>query len=55
MIAFWVVWINLATTLTSLRFEAVRFTAGWVLECPFCIVLGTAYLVWFVVNYDAVF
>lgn len=55
MIAFWVVWINLATTLTSLRFEDVRFTASWIMEFPFFILLGLAYLVWFVVNYDAVF
>ncbi len=50
-VAFWMVWINLVTTITSLRFESPRITLAWLIVFPFGILVGLAYLVWLGVHF----
>lgn len=50
-ISFWMVWINLTTTITSLRFESPRLTLAWLVVFPFGILVGLAYLVWLAVHF----
>jgi hypothetical protein len=53
MVAFWFLWVNLVTTITSLRFETPKITLQWLVVFPFGSVLGLAYLVWAVVHFDS--
>lgn len=56
MVAFWFVWINLATTATSLRFNKPRTNlVAWVLAYPALVMLGLAYLGWIGVHYETFF
>ncbi|MGB5875532.1 MAG: hypothetical protein WBH56_17555, partial [Bacteroidota bacterium] len=38
--SFWFLWVNTATTLTSLRFQKPRVTFSWFLVFPFGAILG---------------
>ena len=55
LVAFWFVWINFATTLTSLRFENPRFTGMWFIVFPLGCLVGLAYLIWLTFHFDAIF
>jgi len=55
MIAFWMVWINLATTATSLKFERPQITLMWFIAFPFGGLIGLAFLLWIIVHFKAVF
>ena len=55
MIAFWMVWINLATTATSLKFERPQITLMWFITFPFAALVGLAFLIWMFVHLNAVF
>jgi hypothetical protein len=55
MVAFWMVWINLATTATSLRFERPKITLMWLITFPFAALVGLAFLAWTLVHFEAVF
>ncbi len=46
MSAFWMIYANIFTTATSLRFHKPRMTLAWVLTFPFGIALGMAMLFW---------
>lgn len=46
MSGFWMIYANIFTTATSLRFHKPRLTLVWVLAFPFGIVLGLAMLFW---------
>ena len=50
-VAFWMVWINLVTTITSLRFEKPRITLAWLIVFPFGILVGLAYLAWLALHF----
>lgn len=52
MVGFWFVWVNLMTTITSLRFEKPRITLEWFIVFPFGCVLGLTYLVWAALHFD---
>ena len=54
-VAFWMVWVNLVTTATSLRFEAPRLTAEWFVVFPLGTVVGAAFLVWLALHFTVVF
>ena len=54
-VSFWFVWANTMTTATSLRFEKPKITANWLLVFPFGILVGLAFFVWTLVNFDAIF
>lgn len=47
--AFWFIWSNLMTTVTSLRFENPRITLSWIVVYPTGILVGAGYLAWFTV------
>jgi hypothetical protein len=55
MVSFWFLWINLATTLTSVRFERPRFTFSWFLVFPLGAILGLVYILWSLAHFTAVF
>ena len=55
MIGFWMVWINLATTVTSLKFERPQMTLMWFIAFPFAGLVGLAFLLWIIVHFEAVF
>ena len=55
LIAFWLVWVNLATTATSLRFKRPKITLAWLATFPSGSLLGAAYLVWVATHFEAVF
>ncbi len=54
-VSFWFVWANIMTTATSLRFEKPKITANWLLVFPFGILVGLAYFIWTLANFDAIF
>lgn len=54
MASFWMVWANIMTTATSLRFYHPRMTLTWFVAFPFGALLGLAYIVWFIVHLDTV-
>lgn len=55
MVGFWLVYINLATTATSLRFQRPRITLIWLLVFPGGAVLGFACFAWTALHFEAVF
>lgn len=55
LVSFWLVWANLMTTVTSLRFEKPKVTVKWFIAFPFGAVVGFAYLVWTVVHFDIIY
>ena len=54
LIAFWLVWANLMTTSTSLRFAQPKITVGWLAVFPSGILVGAAQLLWTVIHFEAV-
>jgi hypothetical protein len=55
LVSFWHVWVNTATTVTSLRFEKPKITFSWFIVFPFAILVGLAYLIWSVIHFNLVF
>ena len=55
LVSFWLVWGNIMTTSTSLRFEKPRITLIWLITFPFGILLGCAYIAWTLVHFDAIY
>lgn len=55
LVSFWLVWANVMTTATSLRFEKPRITLGWLVTFPFGALVGLAYLVWTVVHFESIY
>ena len=54
-VSFWLLWSNIMTTATSLRFEKPRITLNWFIVFPFGALAGVAYLVWTVLHFDIVY
>ena len=54
-VGVWMLWSNVMTTVTSLRFEKPRISAAWLLVFPFGGVVGRAYLIWILVHFDWVY
>ncbi|NCF67962.1 MAG: hypothetical protein GWP61_18505 [Chloroflexi bacterium] len=54
-VSFWLLWSNVMTTATSLRFEKPRITLNWFIVFPFGALVGVAYLVWTVLHFDIVY
>lgn len=54
-VSFWLLWSNVMTTATSLRFEKPRITLNWFIVFPFGALAGVAYLVWTVLHFDIVY
>lgn len=55
LVSFWWVWANIMTTSTSLRFEKPKITLNWIIAFPFGILVGLAYIVWTILNFDTIY
>ncbi len=55
LVSFWWVWANTLTTTTSLRFEKPKITLYWIIVYPFGILVGLAYIVWTILNFDTIY
>ena len=49
--SFWLVWANIMTTATSLRFERPKLTWNWIVSFPAGALTGLAYLAWIVIHH----
>ncbi len=54
-VSVWLVWANVMTTVTSLRFEKPRITLSWLVVFPFGLIVGLAYLVWILVHFNVLY
>jgi hypothetical protein len=54
-VSFWLVWANIMTTATSLRFEKPKFTLAWFIVFPFGALVGLAYLLWTLFHFDIIY
>ena len=54
-VSFWFVWANTMTTATSLRFEKPKITLTWLIVYPFGALVGLAYFIWTLVNFDIIY
>jgi hypothetical protein len=54
LVSFWLLWANVMTTATSLRFEKPKITLQWFIVFPFGALVGLAYIVWTIVHFDAI-
>jgi hypothetical protein len=52
MASFFQLWVNVATTVTSVRFRQPKMSVNWFFIFPFGSILGGAYLVWVLVHID---
>jgi hypothetical protein len=50
--SFWLIWANVMTTATSLRFQRPTIDLVWFLTFPFGALLGVGYLIWFMLCFD---
>jgi hypothetical protein len=55
LVSFVLVWSNIMTTATSLRFENPTITVLWLFTFPCGALVGLAYIVWTVVHFDAIY
>ena len=53
--SFWLLWTNIMTTATSLRFEKPKMSIDWFIVFPFGAIIGLAYIVWTLVHFETVF
>jgi hypothetical protein len=53
--SFWFLWANVMTTVTSLRFEKPRITLQWIVAFPLGSVVGLAFVLWMVVNFNTIY
>ena len=53
--SFFFLWVNTATTMTSLRFQKSKITLNWFIVYPFGAILGFAFLVWTIIHFDNIF
>jgi hypothetical protein len=54
-VSFWFVWTNIMTTATSLRFEQPTINLTWLIVYPFGSLIGLAYFIWTVLNFDLIY
>lgn len=55
MVSFWFIWANIMTTFTSLKFAKPKITMEWLIVFPSGIVIGAAFVMWLVFNFNAIF
>jgi hypothetical protein len=53
--SFFFIWVNIAFTVTSLRFEKPKPSFNWFITYPFGIILGLAYVAWTVIHFDRIY
>ena len=54
-VSVWLVWANVLTTVTSLRFEKPRITLPWLAVFPFGSTVGLACLLWILFHFEVMF
>ena len=52
--SFWFLWINVATTTASLRFEKPKITFNWFIVFPFGAIIGLAYIIWSLIHFQKI-
>ncbi len=55
LVSFWLVWANVMTTSTSLRFEKPQINLNWLIVFPFGSLVGLAYIIWTIIHFDSIF
>ena len=55
MVSFWLVWANMMTTATSLRFEQPSITLNWFIVYPLGMLVGLAYIIWTIVHFEIIY
>ena len=55
LVSFWLVWANIMTTATSLRFEKPKISLYWFISFPFGILLGVAYIIWLIFHFNIIY
>lgn len=55
MFAFFFVWVNTVTTVTSLKFRAPKLTLAWFIVFPLGALAGLAYLIWAAIHFDLIY
>jgi len=55
MVSFWFLWVNLATTVTSLKFRKPKLNFSWFMTFPFGSLMSLAYILWTIFYYDVIF
>ena len=56
LVSFWLLWANIMTTATSLRFYNPMINPLlWFIGYPFGSLVGLAYIVWTVIHFDAIY
>jgi len=55
LVSFWLVWANMMTTVTSLRFEKPSMTLNWFFVYPLGIVVGLTYIIWTIVHFEIIY
>lgn len=53
--SFFFVWINIATTVSSLKFRKPKINFEWFIIFPFGAILGFAFIVWTVAHFDLIY
>lgn len=53
--SFWLLWTNVMTTATSLRFEKPRITFMWFVNFPLGAILAGVYILWSIVHFEEIF
>ncbi len=54
-VSFWLVWANIMTTATSLRFEKPKINLTWFIVFPFGALVGLAYFIWTLLHFDSIY
>lgn len=55
LVSFWWIWANIMTTATSLRFWKPKINLTWIIVYPFGILVGLAYILWTIVNFNLIY
>jgi len=55
LVRFWLVWANIMTTATSLRFEKPKINLNCFTTYPLGTLVGLAYIMWILVHFDTIF
>ncbi|MBI4813213.1 MAG: hypothetical protein HY802_02365, partial [Methanobacterium sp.] len=53
--SFWLLWANLMTTSTSLRFENPKISLTWFVTFPLGAIVGFAYILWTFIHFEVIF
>lgn len=55
LVSFWLLWANIMTTATSLRFEKPALSLNWWFTFPGGAIVGFAFILWTFINFDSIF